>query len=122
MIFWKSLHGALGTKLKFSTAFHPKIDRQSERTFQTLEDMPRACMIDFKNLWQMHLLLVEFAYNIRFQATIDMSPYEPLYGRKCRSLVHWDEVGERKLIGLEILQQTQNVVGKIRERIKTTQD
>ena len=51
-----------------------------------------------------------------------MAPYETLYGRKCRSPVHWDEVGERKLVGPEILQQTQDVVAKIRERIKNTQD
>ena len=79
-------------------------------------------MIDFKSSWEAHLPLVEFAYNNSFQATIDMTPYEALYGRKCRSPVHWDEVGERRLIGPEILQQTQDVVAKIRERIKTAQD
>ena len=79
-------------------------------------------MIDFKSSWEAHLPLVEFAYNNSFQATIGMAPYEALYGRKCRSPVHWDEVGERKLVGPEILQQTQDVVAKIRERIKTAQD
>ena len=118
----KVLHGALGTKLKFSTAFHPQTDGQSERTIQTLEDMLRACMIDFKSSWEAHLPFVEFAYNNSFQATIGMAPYEALYGRKCRSPVHWDEVGEWKLVGPEILQQTQDVVAKIRERIKTAQD
>ena len=121
-MFWKSLHGALGTKLKFSTAFYLQTDGQSERTIQTLEDMLRACMIDFKSSWEAHLPLVEFAYNNSFQATIGMAPYEALYGRKCRSPVHWDEVGERKLIGPKILQQTQDVVAKIRGRIKTAQD
>ena len=84
--------------------------------------MLRACIIDFKSSWEAYLPLVEFAYNNSFQATIGMAPYEALYGRKCRSPVHWDEVGERKLVGPEILQQTQDVVAKIRERIKTTQD
>ena len=79
-------------------------------------------MIDFKSSWEAHLPLVEFAYNNSFQATIGMAPYEALYGRKCRSPVHWDEVGERRLIRPEILQQTQDVVAKIRERIKTAQD
>ena len=51
-----------------------------------------------------------------------MALYEALYGRKCRSPVHWDEVGERKLVGPEILQQTQDIAAKIRETIKTTQD
>ena len=103
-MFWKNLLGALGSKLKFSTAFHPQTDGQSEKTTQTLEDMVRACMIDFKSSWEAHLPLVKFAYNNNFQATIGMAPYEALYGRKCRSPVHWDEVGERKLVRPEILQ------------------
>ena len=70
-MFWKRLYGALGTKLKFSTAFHPQTDGQSERTIQTLEDMLRACMIDFKSSWEAHLPLVEFSYNNSFQATIE---------------------------------------------------
>ena len=93
-MFWKSLHGALGTKLKFSTAFHPQTDGQSEMTIQTVEDMLKACMINFKSSWEGHLSLMEFAYNNNFQATIGMAPCESLYRRKCRSLVHWDEVGE----------------------------
>ena len=121
-MFWKSLHGALGTKLKFSTTFHPQTDGQSEMTIQTLEDMLRVCMTDFKSSWEAYLPLVEFAYNNNFQTTIGMAPYEALYGRKCRSPVHWDEVGVRKLIGPEILQQTQDVVAKIGERINNTQD
>ena len=58
--FWKSLHRAMGTKLTFSTAFHPQTDGQSERTIQTLEDMLRACILDFKGSWEKHLPLVEF--------------------------------------------------------------
>ena len=65
---------------------------------------------------------MEFAFNNIFQATIGMTPYEALHGRKCRFPVHWDDVGERKLVGPEILQQTQDIVAKIRETIKTTQD
>ncbi|KAL5555234.1 hypothetical protein UlMin_037470 [Ulmus minor] len=77
--FWKSLHKAMGTRLRFSTAFHPQTDGQSERTIQTLEDM------------------------------------------KCRSPIHWDEVGERKLLGPEIVQKTVDIVEKIRQRMKTAQ-
>ena len=104
LMFLKSLHGALGTKSKISTAFHPQIDGQSERTIQTLENLLKACMINFKISWEVHLPLVEFAYNNSSQAAIDMTPYEALYGRKCSSPVHWDEVGERKLIRPKILQ------------------
>ena len=75
-------------------SFHPQIDGQSERTIQTLEDMLRACVLDFKGYWLKHLPLVEFAYNNSFQASIGMAPYEVLYGRKCRTPICWDEVGE----------------------------
>ncbi|KAJ4717010.1 Retrotransposon protein, putative, Ty3-gypsy subclass [Melia azedarach] len=71
--------------------------------------------------WDKHLSLVEFAYNNSYQSTIGMAPYEALYGRKCRSPVHWDEVGERKVLGPEIVQKTCEVIEKIRERMKVAQ-
>ncbi|KAL0448767.1 UNVERIFIED_CONTAM: Transposon Ty3-I Gag-Pol polyprotein [Sesamum latifolium] len=77
--FWGSLHKALGTKLHFSTAFHPQTDGQSERTIQTLEDMMRACVIEFRGNWDDHLPLIEFAYNNSFHSSIGMAPYEALY-------------------------------------------
>ena len=120
--FWKSLHGALGTKLHFSTAFHPQTDGQSERTIQTLEDMLRACTLDFGGRWDTHLPLVEFAYNNSYQATIGMPPYEALYGRKCRSPLHWDEVGEKAVVGPELVLQSVEGVQKIRQRMKAAQD
>ena len=61
--FWKQLQRALGTKLNFSTAFHPQTDGQSERTIQTLEDMLRACVIEFTGSWDEHLPLIEFVLN-----------------------------------------------------------
>ena len=64
--FWQGLQKAMGTNLCFSTAFHPIIDGQSERTIQTLEDMLRACVMDFKGSWEKLLSLVEFAYNNNF--------------------------------------------------------
>ena len=60
--FWPSLQTALGTRLHFSTAFHPQTDGQAERTIQMLEDMLRACVIEFKGSWDTHLVLMEFAY------------------------------------------------------------
>jgi hypothetical protein len=101
--FWKSLQAAMGTTLNFSTAFHPQSDGQSEQTIQTLEDMLRACILDLGGRWDDHLPLVEFAYNNNYHSSIEMAPYEALYGRKCRSPICWDEVGERKLLGLEIV-------------------
>ena len=86
--FWESLHRAMGTQLKFSTAFHPQTDGQSERTIQILEDMLRACVLDFEGSWVKYLPLIKFSYNNSYQATIGMAPYELLYGRKCRSPIH----------------------------------
>ncbi|GKD22868.1 putative reverse transcriptase domain-containing protein [Tanacetum coccineum] len=76
---------ALGTNLDMSTAYHPQTDGQSERTIQTLEDMLRACVIDFGSSWDRHLPLVEFSYNNSYHTSIKAAPYEALYGRKCRS-------------------------------------
>ncbi|KZV52485.1 hypothetical protein F511_22323 [Dorcoceras hygrometricum] len=111
--FWRSLHAALGTRLAFSTAFHPQTDGQSERVNQILEDLLRACAINFQGTWDSILLLVEFTYNNSFQASIVMAPYEALYGRICRSPVHLEEVGERVLIGPELVQKTADIVTRI---------
>ncbi|GJU99801.1 reverse transcriptase domain-containing protein [Tanacetum coccineum] len=79
--FWQSLQSALGTQLDMSTAYHLETDGQSERTIQTLEDMLRACVIDFGKGWDKHLPLVEFSYNNNYHASIKAAPFEALYGR-----------------------------------------
>ncbi|GJU53883.1 putative reverse transcriptase domain-containing protein [Tanacetum coccineum] len=92
--FWQSLQSALGTQLDMSMAYHPKTDGQSERTIQTLEDMLRACVIDFGKGWEKHLPLVELSYINSYHASIKAVPFEALYGQKCRSPVCWAEVGD----------------------------
>jgi hypothetical protein len=119
--FWGRLQDAMGTRLNFSTAYHPQTDGQSERTIRILEDMLRLCVLDFKGNWINFLPLVEFAYNNSFQATIGMAPYEALYGRKCRSPLYWDEVGEKQLLGPEIVQDTKDKIALIRKRMLTAQ-
>ena len=96
-----------------STTFHPQTDGQLERTIQVLEDMLRACVLDHKGSWEEHLLLVEFAYNNSYQASIPMTPYEALYERPCRSPICWTEVGERSIIGLDLIKVTSEKVGLI---------
>nr|GEY24597.1 putative reverse transcriptase domain-containing protein [Tanacetum cinerariifolium] len=85
------LKEALSTSLDMSTAYHPEIDGQNERTIQTLNDMLRACVIDFGNGWVKHFPLVEFSYNNSYHASIKAAPFEALYGRKYRSPVCWAE-------------------------------
>ncbi|GJX64380.1 hypothetical protein Tco_0298723 [Tanacetum coccineum] len=119
---WQSLHKALGTQLNLSTAYHPQTDGQSERTIQTLEDMLRACVIDFGNGWDRHLPLVEFSYNNSYHTSIKAAPFEALYGRKCRSPVCWAEVGEAQLTRPEIIHETTEKIFKIRDRMQAARD
>ena len=98
-----------------SIAFHPEKDGQSERTIQTLEDMLQACVLDFKGSWEEHFPLVELAYNNSYQASIQMVPYEALYGRLCRSPVYWTEVGERPSTGPDLVRDTSKKVELIRK-------
>ncbi|GJV30046.1 putative reverse transcriptase domain-containing protein [Tanacetum coccineum] len=120
--FWRSLQNALGTSLDMSTAYHPQTNRQSERTIQTLEDMLRACAIDFGKGWVNHLPLVEFSYNNNYHASIKAAPFEALYGRKCRSPVCWAEVGEVQLTGPEIVQETTEKIVQIKQRMQAARD
>ncbi|GJY30517.1 putative reverse transcriptase domain-containing protein [Tanacetum coccineum] len=117
--FWVSLQKALGTQLDLSTAYHPETDGQSERTIQTLEDMLRACVIDFGSSWDRHLPLVEFSYNNSYHASIKAAPFEALYGRKCRSPVCWSEVGESQLTGPELVRETTEKIVQIKNRLLT---
>nr|GEW49621.1 putative reverse transcriptase domain-containing protein [Tanacetum cinerariifolium] len=89
--FWVSLQKALETQLDLSTTYHPKTDGQSKRSIQMLEDMLRACVINFGSSWDKQLSLVEFSYNNSYHASIKAAPFEALYGRKCRSPVCWSE-------------------------------
>ncbi|TYK11888.1 ty3-gypsy retrotransposon protein [Cucumis melo var. makuwa] len=113
----KGLQTAMGTRLDFSTTFHP----QTERLNQVLEDILRACALEFLGSWDSHLHLMEFAYNNNFQATIGMTPFKALYSKCCRSPVCWGEVGEQRLMGPELVQSTNEAIQKIRSRMHTAQ-
>ncbi|GJT48640.1 putative reverse transcriptase domain-containing protein [Tanacetum coccineum] len=105
-----------------STAYHPQTDGQSERTIQTLEDMLRACAIDFGKGWVNHLPLVEFSYNNSYHASIKAAPFEALYGRKCRSPICWTEVGEAQILGPELIQETTEKIIQIKQRMQAARD
>ena len=87
-----------------------------------LEDMLRSCVIDYKGSWDRHIPLVEFVYNNSFQSSIGMAPYKALYGRKCRRPLCWTELSEKKIIGLNLIQETEENVKMIRERLKVATD
>ena len=120
--FWGSLQQALGTKVKLSTAYHPQTDGQTERTIQSLEDLLRACVLEESKSWDQFLPLVEFTYNNSYHSSIDMAPFEALYGRKCRTPLCWVETGENLILGPEIIQETNEKVRLIQSKIKAAQD
>ncbi|GJV76027.1 putative reverse transcriptase domain-containing protein [Tanacetum coccineum] len=117
--FWRSLHNALGTEVNMSTAYHLEIDGQSKRTIQTLEDMLRACVIDFGKNWDRHLPLVEFSYNNSYHASIKAAPFEVLYGQKCRSPIRWSKVGDSQLTGPKLVREMTEKIVQIKNRLLT---
>jgi transposase InsO family protein len=119
--YWKKLHESLDTRLNFSSAYHPQTDGQTERTNQVLEDMLRACALKHGGSWDKSLPYAEFSYNNSYQASLKMSPFEALYGRKCRTPLYWDQTGERQLFGPEIIQEAEERVQQIRENLRTSQ-
>ena len=106
--FWQSLQHSLGTRLDMSTAYHPQTDGQSERTIQTLEDMLRACVIDFEKACDAHFPLIEFWYNNSYHTRIKVAPFEALYGRKYRSPLCWTKVGDTQLAKQKVPKNTLN--------------
>jgi hypothetical protein len=119
---WPIIQHALGTRLDMSTTFHPQTDGQSERVIQVLEDLLRACVLEFGGNWEKYITFVEFTYNNSHQATIGMAPYEVLYGRRCRTPLCWEEIGDQKLYGAELVQVITEKVRTIRDRIKVAHD
>ncbi|KAK8600587.1 hypothetical protein V6N12_050440 [Hibiscus sabdariffa] len=120
--FWKSLQKTLGTKVHLITDFHPQTDGQSERVIQVLEDMLRARVIDFGKNWEKSLPLVEFAYNNSYQDSIQMVPYEALYGSRYRTPLCLSKLGENKVLGPQLLRETKAKVQVINGRLKQAFD
>nr|GEU68203.1 putative reverse transcriptase domain-containing protein [Tanacetum cinerariifolium] len=89
---------------------------------ETLEDMLRACNLDFRGSWDVHLPLVEFLYNNSYQSSVRCALFEALYGRKCRSPIMWAEVGEGQLIGPELVQEMTEKISQIKDRLKTARE
>ena len=119
--FWRQMHESLGTRLEFSTAFHPQTDGQTERVNQILEDMLRACALAHGSSWDENLPYAEFSYNNSYQTSIKTSPFDVLYGKRCRTPLLWDGVGERQLFGPDLIKDAEEKVALIRDRLKVAQ-
>lgn len=119
--FWKSFQEVLGTELCLSTAYHPQTDGQTERVNQILEDMLRACALDYGSSWDENLPYAEFSYNNSYQASIEMAPFEALYGKKCTTPLLWSGLGERSFFGPDIIQEAEEKVRLIKDRLKIAQ-
>ena len=104
------MHECLGTKLAFSTAYHPQTNEQTERLNQILEDMLRACVLSYGAKWEDCLRFAEFSYNNSYQSSLQMAPFEALYGRKCRKPLNWTETGDSQIFGVDTLQAAEEQV------------
>jgi transposase InsO family protein len=108
--FWEELHKSLGTKLLHSSAYYPQTSGQTERVNQILEDMLRACVLEFPQKWDDCLPLAEFSYNNSYQESIKMAQFEALYGRQCRTPLNWSEPGERCFFRPDMVKETEEKV------------
>ncbi|WVZ52451.1 hypothetical protein U9M48_003506 [Paspalum notatum var. saurae] len=119
--FWEQLHDSLDTKLRFSTTYHPQTDGQIERTNQVLEDMLRACAIQYGTSWDKCLPYAEFSYNNSYQASLKKSPFEALYGRRCRTPLFWDQIGEKQVFSPGIIEDVEQQLRVVQENLKIAQ-
>jgi transposase InsO family protein len=119
--FCERLHETLDTQLRFSSAYHPQTDGQTERVNQILEDMLRACALQYGESWDKSLPYAEFSYNNIYQESLKMTPFEMLYGRRCRTQLFWSEAREQMVFGLDILQEAEKQVRMVRENPRVGQ-
>jgi hypothetical protein len=107
--------------LCFSSAYYPQIDGQTERVNQILDDMLRACALQYGRSWDKSLPYAVFSYNNSYQESLKMAPFEMLYGRRCRTPLFWNETGEQKVFRPNILQEAEKQVRMVRENLCVTQ-
>jgi hypothetical protein len=116
------LFKGFGTNLNFSIAYHPDFEGQTERVNMVIEDILRMYVMDKPSRWEDYLYLVEFAYNNGYHASLNMSPFEALYERKCNTPVSWDNTTDRAVVGPELLKEMEDQMIKIKQNLKVAQD
>jgi hypothetical protein len=119
--FWERLHEILDTQLCFSFADHPPTDGLIERVNQILEDMLRACALQYGRSWDKSLPYAEFSYNNSYQESLKMAPFEMLYRHRCQTPLFWSETRERKVFAPDILQEAKKQVRMVRENLRVAQ-
>jgi hypothetical protein len=119
--FWERSHEALDTQLCFSFAYHPQTDGQTERVNQILEDMLRACALQYGRSWNKSLSYAKFSYNNSYQESLKMAPFEMLYRRRCQTPLFWNEMGEWRVFGPDVLDAVEKKVHMVRENLRVTQ-
>jgi transposase InsO family protein len=113
--FCEQLHASLGTRMIHSSAYHPQTDGQIERVNQILEDMLRACVMEYTGSWGKNLSWAEFSYNNSYHESLKMTPFEALYGRKCHTPLNWIEPGEKAIFDPDIVDEAEATVHHIQE-------
>jgi hypothetical protein len=107
--------------LRFISAYHPQTNGQTERVNQILEDMLRASALQYGRSWDKSLPYTEFSYNNSYQISMKLAPFEMLYGRRCQTPLFWNETGEQKVFGLNILHEAEKQVRMVRENPRVAQ-
>jgi transposase InsO family protein len=118
---WERLHETLDTQLHFSCAYHPQTNGQIERVNQILEDMLRACALQYGKSWDKSLSYAKFSCNNSYPESMKMAPFETLYVHRCRTPLFWSEPRERKVFRPDILQEAEKQVRMIQENLRVTQ-
>jgi hypothetical protein len=111
----------LDTQLCFCSAYHPQTDGQTERVNQILEDMLRACALQYGRSWDKSLPYAEFSYNNSYQESLKMASFEILYGRRCRTPLFRNEMGERRVFEPDVLEEAEKQVRMVRENLHVAQ-
>jgi hypothetical protein len=116
--FWEQLHASLRTHLIHSSAYHPQTDGQTEWVNQILEDMLRACVMEYPGSWDKNLTWAKFSYNNSYEESLKMAPFEALYGRQWRTPLNWIEPGEKAIFSQDIVVGAEVTVHHIQENLK----
>jgi hypothetical protein len=118
----KGLFKGFKMNMNFSTSYHPESDGQTERVNRVIEDILRMYVMEKPSRWENYLHLVEFPYNNGYHASLKMSPFEELYGRKCNTPMSWDNPADRTVVQKELLKEMEDQMIKIKQNLKDAQD